>query len=89
MLILVLRQSNTQPKPNIHHGDTAWRATTKTQDLRPRGTEDAEDWRDEKQLQHRGAGEEEPEDVGSGMENLRKKTKKFEIKYYGENVTCD
>src|SRR5215469_10544944 len=54
-------------------------ATAETQDLRRRGGEETEDWREEKQLQHRGAGEEEPEDAGSGMENLRKKTKKFEI----------
>ena len=63
-------------------------ATTKTQDLRRRGGEETEDshpvtpkpgmpgtpdWREEKQLQHRGAGEEEPEGAGSGMEILRKK----------------
>src|SRR5215472_2113923 len=53
-------------------------ATAETQDLRRRGGEETEG-REEKQLQHRGAGEEEPEDAGSGMENLRKKRKNLRL----------
>ena len=62
------------------HGGTRRRgATTQTQDLRRRGGEETEDWREEKQLQHRGAGEEEPEDAVSGMENLRKKRRNLRL----------
>src|SRR5215471_19375261 len=66
--------------------------TAETQDLRRRGGEETEDWREEKQLQHRGAGEEEPEDAGSGMENLRKKRKNLRLvirsKPCGTNDLC-
>src|SRR5215468_748299 len=70
----------TSPNPALRYRETRRSgATTKPQDLQRGGREETEDWREEKQLQHRGAGEEEPEGAGSGNENLRKKRRKFEI----------
>src|SRR5215470_10704209 len=63
---------NTSPR---RHGEAE--PLPKTFDAEEK--EETEDWREEKQLQHRGAGEEKPEDAGRGMENLRQKTKKLKI----------